>query len=105
MLKPKVPGTAKLVSAFHKPALPKSIPANIPDHKRPDLSTVVIEPYEPDADEQHITDIRDELLQDEHPSPWYIYIYIYVFSKLLSTILRHELKNYEQKLDPVDKDD
>ena len=61
----------------------------------------MIEPYEPDADEQHIKDIRDEFLQDELTSQWYMK----VFSKLLSTIRRHELKTYEQTFELVDKDD
>ena len=45
--KPKEP------SAF-KPAPPKSIPVRLPNHKRPDLSTMVIECYEPEVDEPHI---------------------------------------------------
>ena len=61
----------------------------------------MIEPYEPDAGEQHIKDIRDEFLQDEHPSQWYME----VFFKLPYTIIRHELKTYEQNIDPVDKDE
>ena len=87
----------QLKTAVYKPAPPKSIPANIPDHQRTDLSTVVIEPYEPDADEQHIKDIRDEFLQDEHPSHWYMK----VFSKLLSTILRQEQKNMSKLLNEI----
>ena len=100
ILKPKHPSAPKLILALPKPAPPRTIPDNILSHKRPDLSIVVLDPYEPDADEQHLQDIIDEQLQDEHPCQRYMK----AFAKPLSTILRHEPNHYEQRKDPIDNE-
>ena len=52
---------------------------------RPDLSTVVISPYQPCADEPRIAILLDEQLQDE---------YMKVFAKIISAFLRHQRVQY-----------